>query len=211
LSPFELERADLSERRVPAPNVVERFNVVKDICSSGVAGRVGRAMHSFLLERGKEASTAELSQQSPRRLVLQVMPSALGSRWKSSLVRADCPGPNGATARSAFRAAKAPSSGRPELSIRYTEQLAEAGVDHSVGSVGDSYDNALAESIIGLYKTEVIHHRGPWRHLDAVEYATLEWVDWFNNRRLLEPIGNVPPAELETSYHQSTSQPLMAA
>ena len=97
------------------------------------------------------------------------------------------------------------------LSIRYTERLAEAGVDPSVGSVGDSYDNALAESIIGLYKTEVIHHRGPWRHLDAVEYATLEWVDWFNNRRLLEPIGNVPPAELETSYHQSTSQLPMAA
>jgi transposase InsO family protein len=97
------------------------------------------------------------------------------------------------------------------LSIRYTERLAEAGVDPSVGSVGDSYDNALAETIIGLYKTEVIHHRGPWRHLDAVEYATLEWVDWFNNRRLLEPIGNVPPAELETSYHQSTGQLPMAA
>jgi transposase InsO family protein len=97
------------------------------------------------------------------------------------------------------------------LSIRYTERLAEAGVDPSVGSVGDSYDNALAEGIIGLYKAEVIHHRGPWRHLDAVEYATLEWVDWFNNCRLLEPIGNVPPVELETSYHQSTSQLPMAA
>lgn len=97
------------------------------------------------------------------------------------------------------------------LSIRYTERLAEAGVETSVGSVGDSYDNALAESIIGLYKTEVIHHRGPWRHLDAVEYATLEWVDWFNHRRLLEPIGNVPPAELETTYHSSTGQLPMAA
>jgi len=86
------------------------------------------------------------------------------------------------------------------LSIRYTERLAEVGAEPSVGSVGDSYDNALAETIIGLYKTEVIHRRGPWRHLEAVEYATLEWVDWFNHRRLLEPIGNVPPAELETSY-----------
>ena len=97
------------------------------------------------------------------------------------------------------------------LSIRYTERLAEAGVETSVGSVGDSYDNALAETIIGLYKTEVIHHRGPWRSLDAVEYATLEWVDWFNHRRLLESIGNVPPAELEATYHQSTGQLPMAA
>ena len=97
------------------------------------------------------------------------------------------------------------------LSIRYSERLAEAGVDPSVGSVGDSYDNALAETIIGLYKTEVIHRRGPWRHVDAVEYATLEWVDWFNHRRLLEPIGNVPPAELEASYYQSTGQLPLAA
>ena len=101
--------------------------------------------------------------------------------------------------------------GSQYLSIRYSERLAEAGAQPSVGSVGDSYDNALAESIIGLYKAEVIHHRGPWRHLDAVEYATLEWVDWFNNRRLLEPIGNVPPAEFEATYHQSTSQLPMAA
>ena len=90
--------------------------------------------------------------------------------------------------------------GSQYLSIRYSERLAEVGAEPSVGSVGDSYDNALAETIIGLYKTEVIHRRGPWRHLEAVEYATLEWVDWFNHRRLLEPIGNVPPAELETPY-----------
>ena len=90
--------------------------------------------------------------------------------------------------------------GSQYLSIRYSERLAEVGAEPSVGSVGDSYDNALAETIIGLYKTEVIHRRGPWRHLEAVEYATLEWVDWFNHRRLLEPIGNVPPAELEMSY-----------
>jgi putative transposase len=89
------------------------------------------------------------------------------------------------------------------LSIRYTERLAEAGIEPSVGSVGDSYDNALAESVIGLYKTEVIRRRGPWKNLEAVEFATLEWVDWFNNRRLLEPIGNVPPAEFEDVYYRS--------
>jgi transposase InsO family protein len=88
------------------------------------------------------------------------------------------------------------------LSIRYTERLAEAGAVTSVGSRGDSYDNALAETIIGLYKTELIRRRGPWRGLDEVEYATLEWVDWFNHRRLLEPIGHLPPAEFEAAYHR---------
>ena len=87
------------------------------------------------------------------------------------------------------------------LSIRYTERLAEAGIDASVGSVGDSYDNALAETINGLYKTEVIRRRGPWKNIEDVEYATLEWVDWFNHRRLLEPIGYVPPAEFEMMYY----------
>jgi len=97
------------------------------------------------------------------------------------------------------------------LSIRYTGRLAEAGIEASVGSVGDSYDNALAETIIGLFKTEVIHPRGPWRTLDAVEYATLEWVDWFNNRRLLESLGHVPPAEYEQAYHRLTEAQAMAA
>jgi putative transposase len=83
------------------------------------------------------------------------------------------------------------------LAIRYTERLAEAGAVTSVGSVGDSFDNALAETIIGLYKTELIRRRGPWKGIDQVQYATLEWVDWFNHRRLLEPIGNIPPAEFE--------------
>jgi putative transposase len=90
--------------------------------------------------------------------------------------------------------------GSQYLSIRYTERLAEAGAVTSVGSRGDSYDNALAETIIGLYKTELIRRRGPWKSLDEVEYATLEWVDWFNHRRLLEPIGHVPPAEFEATY-----------
>ena len=93
------------------------------------------------------------------------------------------------------------------VSIKYTERLAEAGLEPSVGSVGDSYDNALAETINGLYKAEVIHRRGPWRTLEAVEYATLEWVDWFNNRRLLEPIGNIPPAEAEAAYYAALEEP----
>ncbi len=97
------------------------------------------------------------------------------------------------------------------VSITYTERLAEAGIEPSVGSVGDSYDNALAESVIGLFKTEVIHRRGPWRSLDAVEYATLEWVDWFNNRRLLEPIGNIPPAEAEARYYAISREAAIAA
>ena len=90
--------------------------------------------------------------------------------------------------------------GSQYVSIKYTERLAEAGVEPSVGSVGDSYDNALAETVIGLFKTEVIHRRGPWRSLETVEFATLEWVDWFNHRRLLEPIGNIPPAEAEACF-----------
>jgi len=92
--------------------------------------------------------------------------------------------------------------GTQYLSMRYTDRLTEAGIAPSVGSRGDSYDNALAESIIGLYKAEVIQRKGPWRHLEAVEFATLTWVDWFNTRRLLEPIGYVPPAEYEASYYQ---------
>ena len=101
--------------------------------------------------------------------------------------------------------------GSQYLSIRYTERLAEAGIEQSVGSVGDSYDNALAESIIGLYKTEVIRPRGPWRGLEAVEFATLEWVDWFNNRRILEPIGDRPPAEAEAAYYRQTEHTALAA
>jgi transposase InsO family protein len=97
------------------------------------------------------------------------------------------------------------------VSIKYTERLADAGIEPSVGSVGDSYDNALAETINGLYKTEVIHRRGPWRSCEAVEFATLEWVDWFNNRRLLEPIGNIPPAEAEEHYYAQLEAMKIAA
>jgi transposase InsO family protein len=97
------------------------------------------------------------------------------------------------------------------LAIRYTERLADAGIEASVGSVGDSYDNALAETINGLYKTEVIRRCGPWRHAEEVEFATLEWVDWFNNRRLLEPIGYIPPAEYEAAYYETLTTPAMGA
>jgi transposase InsO family protein len=97
------------------------------------------------------------------------------------------------------------------LSIRYTERLAEAGIEPSVGSVGDSYDNALAETIIGLYKTEVIRRNGPWRNIEEVEFATLEWVDWFNNRRLFEPIGSIPPVEFEALYYERQEAPAMVA
>jgi hypothetical protein len=97
------------------------------------------------------------------------------------------------------------------VSIRYTERLAEAGIEPSVGSVGDSYDNALAETINGLFKAEVIHRRGPWRNAEAVEFATLEWVDWFNNRRLLEPIGNIPPTEAEARYYAQAYECATAA
>jgi transposase InsO family protein len=96
------------------------------------------------------------------------------------------------------------------LSIRYTERLDEMGIAPSVGSVGDSYDNALAETINGLYKAEVIRRNGPWRNLEEVEFATLEWIDWFNNRRLFGPIGNIPPVEFEALYDGSREVPAMA-
>lgn len=101
--------------------------------------------------------------------------------------------------------------GSQYVSIRYTERLAEAGIEPSVDSVGDSYDNALAESIKSLCKAEVIHRRGPWRNIEAVEFVTLELVDWFNRRRLLEPIGNIPPAEAEANFYAALEQPAMAA
>jgi transposase InsO family protein len=101
--------------------------------------------------------------------------------------------------------------GSQQVSINYTERLAEAGVEPSVGSVGDSYDHALAETVIGLFKTEAIRRRGPWRNLEAVESATLEWVDWFNNRRLLEPIGNIPPAKAEARFYADNQGLAMVA
>lgn len=103
-----------------------------------------------------------------------------------------------------------PDRGVQYVSIRRTEQLAEAGIESSVGSVGDFYDDALAKTINGLYKAKVIHRR-PWRNLEAVELATLDWINWFNHRRLLGQIGNLPPAESEAQYHrQQAALPLAA-
>src|SRR3954466_9228343 len=135
------------------------------------------------------------------------------------------PGDRGNTARSArserrlpallatpsIKVVRRPLEPGQYVSIRYTERLAEAGIEPSVGSVGDSFDNALAETINGLYKAEVIHRRGPWRSFEAVEFATLEWVDWFNKRRLLEPIGNLPPAEAEARYYAQDEALALAA
>ena len=101
--------------------------------------------------------------------------------------------------------------GSQSVSIRYTERLAEAGVEPSVGSRGDSYDNALAETINGLYKTELVRRRAPWKTREALELATLEWVDWYNHHRLLEPIGYIPPAEAEANYYRNLNQPAAMA
>ena len=102
--------------------------------------------------------------------------------------------------------------GSQYVSIRYTERLAEAGIEPSVGSKGDSFDNALAETLNGLYKAELIHRRGPWKNRESLELATLEWVSWFNHQRLLEPLGYIPPAEAEANYYrQLNRQTAMAA
>ena len=113
--------------------------------------------------------------------------------------------------KAAWSIKRRPLGSAQYISIKYSGRLAKAGIEPSVGSIGDPYDNALAETVIGLFKTEVIHRRGPWRSFDAVEYATLEWVDWFNNRRLLEPIGNIPPAEAEANYYATLEEPRMVA
>src|SRR3954465_12294996 len=114
-------------------------------------------------------------------------------------------------ATSSLKVLRRPLEPGQYVSIRYTERLAAAGIEPSVGSVGDSFDKGSAETINGLYKAEVIHRRGPWRSFEAVEFATLEWVDWFNHRRLLEPIGNIPPAEAEERYYAMLQHPAMAA
>ena len=115
------------------------------------------------------------------------------------------------TATSSVEVLRQPPESAQYVSITYTERLAEAGIEPSVGSVGDSLDNALAETVIGLFKTEVIRRLGPWRSLEAVEWATLAWVDWFNHRRLLEPIGNIPPAEAEARFYATLKETALAA
>lgn len=117
------------------------------------------------------------------------------------------PPPNTST----IKVLRRPVESAQYVSIRCTERLAEAGIEPSVGSVGDIYDNALAETINGVSKAELIHRHGPWRSFEAVEFATLTWVDWFNHRRLLEPIGNIPPAEAEERYYAMLDEPAIAA
>lgn len=112
---------------------------------------------------------------------------------------------------SCFEMLRRPLESAQYVSIRYTERLADAGLEPSVGSVGDSYDNALAETINGLYKAEVIHRKSSWQRREDVEWATLNWVDWFNHRRLLEPIGNIPPAEAEAAYYSQITEHAQAA
>jgi len=114
-------------------------------------------------------------------------------------------------ATSFVRLLRRPFESAQYVSITYTRRLADAGIEPSVGSVGDSFDNALAETVIGLFKTEVIRRLGPWRSLEAVEWATLEWVDWYNHRRLLEPLGHVPPAEAEAHYYDNLEDTALAA
>jgi transposase InsO family protein len=176
--------------RAPAPNVlwVSDFTYV-----STWAGFVYAA---FVIDAFANRIVGwRVSRSAKTELVLDALEQALWARQ---------PGRQGGLVHHSDR-------GVQYLSIRYTERLAEAGIEPSVGSVGDSYDNALAETINGLYKTEVIHRRGPWRSLEAVELATLEWVDWFNNRRLLEPIGNIPPAEAEARFYAQSRELAMVA
>jgi hypothetical protein len=142
--------------------------------------------------------------RSPHQATMNALPSA-------AILSGGLPDSNVTRASSRKPCAPVQCRGLQYVSIRHTERLAEAGIEPSVGSVGDSYDNALAESINGFHKAEVIHRRWPWRNIEAVEFATLEWVDWFNHRRLLEPIGNIPPAEAEANFYAALEQPAMAA
>lgn len=153
---------------------------------------------------------AAIPNQNRRRSSRLAMPGRPGD-LSGALSRRSGPGFRLAIATSIPEVLRRPVEIAQYLSIKYTERLGEAGIEPSVGSVGDSYDNALAETINGLFKAEVIHRRGPWRSFEAVEYATLEWVDWFNNRRLLEPIGNIPPAEAETNFYAALDADAVAA
>jgi hypothetical protein len=185
-----------------------------------IAGGMPPAFRNNLPPTGRDnpASSAAASLLNPpaiarQNLFCSLRPATDGRPGKGKGARPDRADRRITTfiATSNLRVLRRPFDSAQYVSIKYTERLAEAGVEPSVGSVGDSYDNALAETINGLYKAEVIHRRGPWRNFEAVEFATLEWVDWFNNRRLLEPIGNIPPAEAEQRYYAMLEHPAMAA
>ncbi len=148
-----------------------------------------------------------------RRTLLRLEPVARGlpKMWRDTAACLGACAASGAPQPQQCALEPAPPASHQYVSIRYSERLAEAGIEPSVGSIGDSYDNALAETVHGLFKTELIRRRGPWRSFDAVEFATLEWVDWFNNRRILEPIGNMPPAEAEERYYAQIEEVPLAA
>ena len=195
-------RTTISDKAAPCPldHVNRQFKAaqpnalwVSDF--TYVATWAGFVYVAFVIDAYADASSAGVSRTAHAGFVLDALEQALHDRR---------PLHRGGLVHHSDR-------GSQYVSIKYTERLAEAGIEPSVGSVGDSYDNALAETINGLYKAEVIHRRGPWRSFEAVEFATLEWVDWFNNRRLLEPIGNIPPAEAEERYYAMLDQPAMAA
>src|SRR3954451_14056793 len=187
--------------RGSAPQLAMRPPRVRSIASIGSSKRRVRtpcgcpilpmSRHGPVLSMSPSLSTSLRGVSSAGVSPAPLTPASCWTRWSKPCTSA---GPSGAAASSITAIAQ-------YLSIKYTERLAAAGIEPSVGSVGDSYDNALAETINGLYKAEVIHRRGPWRSFEAVEFATLEWVDWFNNRRRLEPIGNIPPAEAEAAYY----------
>ena len=178
--------------------VGQRFHLCRDVVRVRLRG-LRRRTERFAGHRRLRPARRRLAGLADRSCELRAGCAGAG------LARAPpCPGRR---ARSSF----GPRVAIPCAALRDTERLAEAGVAPSVGSVGDSYDNALAETINGLFKAEVIHRRGPWRSAEAVEFATLEWVDWFNNRRLLEPIGNIPPAEAEDAYYAALEDTPIAA
>ena len=179
--------------RAPAPNLLW----VSDF--TYVSTWQGFIYVAFVIDTFADRIVGRVSRSAKTDFVLDALEQALQDRrpaQKGGLVHhSDCP------SRDIARTMPCRAVGGQYLSIRYTERLAEAGIEPSIGSVGDSYDNALAEMINGLYQTELIHRQGPWRNMQDLEVATLGWVDWFNHRRLLGPIRNIPPAEAEENFY----------
>ena len=175
LSVFEVDRRQHTVSDMFAFRVIEHFDVVEDVLSGLLAGFICSTPDAFPFEQVEEA----LSDR-----IVMAIPAPAHRVF-------DIVGPQ----------KRRPVPAGVYLSIKYTERLADAGLEPSVGTVGCSYDNALAETMIGLFKAEVIHRLGPWKSADAVEWETLKWVDWFNNRRLLEPIGYITPTEAEEAFY----------
>src|SRR3954453_1124693 len=183
-----------NERYRPESGLADGLNIDGGIPPACLNHRVPTAAAPpAAIAASSRAIPAAIAIQNRRRSSRPVAGGRPGENRGARPDRSDRPFRPG-IATSFQRVLRRPLESAQSVSIRYTERLAAAGIEPSVGSVGDSYDNALAETINGLYKAEVIHRRSPWRGFEAVEFAPLEWVEWFNNRRLLEPIGNVPPA-----------------